>query len=54
MDPEDLPLTCSFFHGELPPVEANMTPALARIRRFGINGPPLDARQWKHPWLFKG
>lgn len=24
------------------PNEANMTPALARIRRFGINGPPLD------------
>lgn len=27
--------------------EANMTPALARIRRFGINGPPLDAESWK-------
>ncbi|CAJ1395465.1 unnamed protein product [Effrenium voratum] len=24
------------------PNEANMTPALARIRRFGLNGPPLD------------
>jgi len=24
------------------PNEANMTPALARIRRFGINGPPAD------------
>lgn len=24
------------------PNEVNMTPALARIRRFGINGPPLD------------
>eukprot|EP00931_Biecheleriopsis_adriatica_P060374 TRINITY_DN36256_c0_g1_i1.p1 TRINITY_DN36256_c0_g1~~TRINITY_DN36256_c0_g1_i1.p1 ORF type:complete len:2648 (-),score=427.06 TRINITY_DN36256_c0_g1_i1:64-8007(-) len=24
------------------PNEANMTPALARVRRFGLNGPPLD------------